>query len=410
MSSSMKQISQVIKEALSRLKPTIINNDDEHTKARDKKSHANLDEIGKERNIKDEEKSDVEIIYTPTSHWPFQTLPARDPDHDEHQKRRSMPIRILVLDSSFNPPTKAHLALASIALRSLITQSEDRSGDSSGVEDGGPEDNRGHDAHLLLLSVTNADKRLKAGDATYEQRLEMMYLTAKEMEERAAIERSKRSDGESEGSEAGTVMSSSSLGNVAVAAIDEPTFVGKSQKLRETISKRLQSLVDDAPGAISPITDFRLELYFVLGLDTVTRLFDPKFYNDSEDQMRRALDQFFNLAREGGDNSYVICARRTLSKEGGEPPLREEKEGKEQAEEFLSSAMVSPYVRQGKILLFDFENPLLKQVSSTKARNSVRWSYSEPVEEQREAMIETNLTRRIATYIAHAGLYIPDRM
>ncbi|KAG8836841.1 hypothetical protein FRC20_006915, partial [Serendipita sp. 405] len=152
MSSSMKQISQVIKEALSRLKPTIINNDDEHTKARDKKSHANLDEIGKERNIKDEEKSDVEIIYTPTSHWPFQTLPARDPDHDEHQKRRSMPIRILVLDSSFNPPTKAHLALASIALRSLITQSEDRSGDSSGVEDGGPEDNRGHDAHLLLLS------------------------------------------------------------------------------------------------------------------------------------------------------------------------------------------------------------------------------------------------------------------
>ncbi|KAG8830636.1 hypothetical protein FRC20_008312 [Serendipita sp. 405] len=126
--------------------------------------------------------------------------------------------------------------------------------------------------------------------------------------------------------------------------------------------------------------------------------------------MRRALDRFFNLAREGGDNSYVICARRTLSKEGGEPPLREEKEGKEQAEEFLSSAMVSPYVRQGKILLFDFENPLLKQVSSTKARNSVRWSYSEPVEEQREAMIETNLTRRIATYIAQAGLYIPDRM
>ncbi|SJL09787.1 uncharacterized protein ARMOST_13168 [Armillaria ostoyae] len=78
--------------------------------------------------------------------------------------------KVLILDSSFNPPTLAHLALA-------------RCGND-------------YDARILMLSTTNADKKLAPGDATLAQRQSMMAL----------------------------------LG-FHIAVIDEPTFVGKARRL-----------------------------------------------------------------------------------------------------------------------------------------------------------------------------------
>ncbi|KAK0480054.1 Nucleotidylyl transferase [Armillaria novae-zelandiae] len=78
--------------------------------------------------------------------------------------------KVLILDSSFNPPTLAHLALA-------------RCGSD-------------YDARIFMLSTTNADKKLAPGDATIAQRQSMMSL----------------------------------LG-FHVAVIDEPTFVGKARRL-----------------------------------------------------------------------------------------------------------------------------------------------------------------------------------
>ncbi|KAG8831724.1 hypothetical protein FRC17_002656 [Serendipita sp. 399] len=365
-------------------------------------------------------KSDVEFVYTSSPKWPLPSSfsLSRVP---QGQQRQPIPIRVIILDSSFNPPTRAHLALASVELSTLIPADP---AVNAGHNQGLP-----HEVQLLLLSVTNADKRLKVGDATYEPRLEMMCLVANEMEEGT-----EGTEGESGRSESGnrraaeaeikSSLLSSSSRNVAVAAIDEPTFVGKSKKLKEEISKRIQEIglggVETGDADMPP---FALSLYFVLGFDTVTRLFDTKFYNGSHDEMSDALGRFFNE-----DDSYVICARRTLSTttQGG-VSLREnrqrgqdgprddgvEKE-KEEEERFLSSEMVSPLVRQGKILLFDFEDPLLKRVSSTKARDSVRSSYSDPVQERREidsgsiSEIEANLTHRIATYVASRRLYLPN--
>ncbi|KAG8714218.1 hypothetical protein FRC11_009375 [Ceratobasidium sp. 423] len=87
--------------------------------------------------------------------------------------------QISVLDSSFNPPTNAHAALAS--------QSPDNS-------------------RLLLFSVSNVDKAPKKGDATPVQRLEMIVALAEHLG-----------------------------GNVGVGAVNEPTFVGKSTILRECL-------------------------------------------------------------------------------------------------------------------------------------------------------------------------------
>jgi nicotinamide-nucleotide adenylyltransferase len=64
---------------------------------------------------------------------------------------------LYILDSSFNPPTKAHLALA---LSSLATTN--------------------NSTILLLLAIQNADK--KAKPATFDHRLEMMELLARRIE------------------------------------------------------------------------------------------------------------------------------------------------------------------------------------------------------------------------------------
>src|SRR4051794_37180912 len=77
---------------------------------------------------------------------------------------------ILVLDSSFNPPTVAHRALALIPTGTAASEP---------------------DAMLLLLSVTNADKVPKSGDALPEQRLEMMELVARGLYDRTPLARTK---------------------------------------------------------------------------------------------------------------------------------------------------------------------------------------------------------------------------
>ncbi|KAJ7476145.1 hypothetical protein FB451DRAFT_268350 [Mycena latifolia] len=105
--------------------------------------------------------SPLELVYVPHDNWPRPPSP-----------------RISVLDASFNPPTLAHLALATA-----------------------PESTADADAHLFLLSVRNADKSLKPSDATHLQRLEMMLLLARPH-------------------------------RAAVALIDEPTFAGKARVLR----------------------------------------------------------------------------------------------------------------------------------------------------------------------------------
>ncbi|KAJ7707405.1 hypothetical protein B0H17DRAFT_1032612 [Mycena rosella] len=113
--------------------------------------------------------SPLELVYVPHDKWPRPAVAAQP----------ARPLQISILDSSFNPPTLAHLALATA-----------------------PESIAAADAHLYLLSVRNADKALKPSDASYLQRLEMMLLLARPH-------------------------------RAAVAIIDEPTFAGKSRVLHD---------------------------------------------------------------------------------------------------------------------------------------------------------------------------------
>ncbi|KAL0579593.1 hypothetical protein V5O48_002431 [Marasmius crinis-equi] len=205
----------------------------------------------------------VELVFTSHPSWPC-------------PKDRSLPTRLLeisVLDSSFNPPTAAHLGL--LNARRPRYNSIDTSG-------------RDYDAKLLLLSVRNADKQLKSTDATYTQRLEMMMKLAEEV---TAQGKDEKEHSEHE--------------NVAVAIIDEPTFVGKSSLLQRFLRERTSSQ-----------TEFRLT--FLLGFDTLERFFAPRYYTNgppSDDKealskMYSALEGFFAPNRDG---SRIVCARRSPS-------------------------------------------------------------------------------------------------
>ncbi|KAF7424102.1 hypothetical protein PC9H_009405 [Pleurotus ostreatus] len=229
----------------------------------------------------------VELIYVPHDAWPLHK--------DEQTAGRSpRPVRISVLDSSFNPPTLAHLALANSPRpkRSFTDERDGATSDDLGLD---------YDAKLLLLSVRNADKVLKQRDASLVQRLEMMVLLAKDI----VCPPSGPPD-----------VDRSAESNVAVAIIDEPTFVGKSTKLLTFLRNRLAGMSERAGSSAM----YEPKLTFLLGFDTLERLLSPRYYaaadapagSDSMEIMMVSLRRFLSPAPLG-DDSAIVCARRTMA-------------------------------------------------------------------------------------------------
>ncbi|KAF8969173.1 hypothetical protein BDZ97DRAFT_1915532 [Flammula alnicola] len=268
--------------------------------------------------------SKLELVYTPHSRWPLPPRQVAQP----HSKK---PLRISILDSSFNPPTLAHLSLAN-------SRWSIANGDRA-IDDTQP----AYDAKLLLLSVKNADKTLKPGDARYEQRLEMMSLLAKSMRPLNVNATSSTS----------TLVSGSltpeESANVAIAIIDEPTFAGKSTALLAFLRSKFAAL----PPPTVVVDD--IELTFLVGLDTLQRLFSPRYYL-SEEVMMTSMRRFFSPGPDG-DNSRIVSARRVMST----PDSEEDAKALARAKEFIDS---------GRIVIIDMGDEI-STYSSTTVRRSV---------------------------------------
>lgn len=176
-------------------------------------------------------KPPLRVVYSTRAQWPA------DASH------------IAVLDASFNPPTKAHLGLAMMP-RTLAPIAH-------------------FDAHLLVFSVRNADKGGgRAGDATPQERVEMIELLAKQMEADLAAK--------------------DAAPNVAVAVVDEPLVFAKSTLVRNHF---------ELPESV--------QLAFLMGGDTITRVFTPKYYG-SESRLEEMCARFF-----GTERSHILCATRS---------------------------------------------------------------------------------------------------
>ena len=273
--------------------------------------------------------SRLELIYSSHDAWP---LPRHSPVH--------RPVTVLVLDSSFNPPTLAHLALANTRPPPEKHTKPD------------------YDAKLLLLSVRNADKSIKPQDASYLQRLEMMSLLTQD------------------------VLPKGDASNVAVAIIDEPTFVGKSACLQSFFKARFLALAAAQPS----LTTYDTQLTFCLGLDTLERLVQPRYY-PSQSHMLQSLHKFLSPGPDG-DDSYIVCARRVPSKS---PPHQT-------SDSSLTLAPAQEYVASGRITLIDIDEDL-RSYSSSEIRDVLaRLGVDSPGWKKL-------VTARVADYIVSEKLY-----
>lgn len=222
------------------------------------------------------QRGGFELVWAAHDQWPL--LPGRDLATDR--------LRISVLDSSFNPPTLAHLALAN--------SPRPRRPASDGSD-------RDYDAKLLLLSVKNVDKTLKPGDATYVERLEMMGLLARDVRTQHQLE-----DG---------------MANVAIGIIDAPTFVGKSEIITELLSTQL---LPSIAAPTRPFTPPRVQLTFIVGMDTLERLFSPRYYPPPADRPGVTSDKVMmevlsHMLAPEGDDSFIVCANRAAALSAGTP-------------------------------------------------------------------------------------------
>lgn len=93
--------------------------------------------------------------------------------------------------------------------------------------------------------------------------------------------------------------------NVAVAIIDEPTFVGKARALTEYIRNRIVSLGSAPvstesqipPESVSVVAhEVPIELSFTVGMDTLERILAPRYY-PSPSEMHSSLKDFLSANR-----------------------------------------------------------------------------------------------------------------
>jgi nicotinate (nicotinamide) nucleotide adenylyltransferase len=214
--------------------------------------------------------------------------------------------RLGVFDASFNPPHNAHVEMMRRAQARFNL----------------------HEI-LLLLAKANVDKEMFG--ATLEQRLGMMLGIAEEHPD------------------------------YSVAVVSHARFVDKAAALQAKTPRR------DGKGAGYPAGT---EIYFILGYDTLVRLFDPKYYAD----MPAELTRLFSMAQ------FIATNRK--------------EHGIEDMRRWLARDEVQPFAHKIHLLpLDDFHAHL----SSTEVRRRV--AAHEPYEHL--------VPPQVAEFIRQAKLYPP---
>lgn len=157
--------------------------------------------------------------------------------------------RICILDSSFNPPHLAHYALAKEALAYKYNDKGENPQKEISL--------------ILLLSIKNADK----GAAPLNEvahRLVMMRLMADYLHENLGV-------------------------HVSIAVTNHAKFVDKSASV-------LNWLKTEVPNEVAHI-----KLTFLVGFDTLVRIFDPKYY---------VPDRLLDSLREFMETTDLFCLTR----------------------------------------------------------------------------------------------------
>ncbi|EPE06399.1 cytidylyltransferase family protein [Ophiostoma piceae UAMH 11346] len=162
---------------------------------------------------------------------------------------RSQIHTLVVLDSSFNPPTVAHMQMATSAIQELQRHHLSSSPYPISMR------------LLLLLSVNNADKASKT--AAFEQRLALMLAMAKDVQ---AVFKDTLA----------TPPASTLDVPIDIGLTSEPYFHSKSAAIAES------SFYLRPDFASAPDSKPTPEQVFLVGYDTLIRIFHPKYYKAPE--------------------------------------------------------------------------------------------------------------------------------
>lgn len=181
---------------------------------------------------------------------------------NSHESKRQ-PKTLFVLDSSFNPPSRAHFALARAAVtRPHVTTTEE--------QDRYPKPWR----LLLLFATTNADKAAKP--AAFEHRIAMMNCLANDLADRLAKD---------------ITDEHGDLG-IDVGVTTSPYYVGKSEAI--------------SASSVYPSEARHIHL---VGYDTVIRFLTPKYYKEYDPPLS-ALQSYFE-----NRHSLLVALRPVSSSE-----------------------------------------------------------------------------------------------
>ena len=165
------------------------------------------------------------------------------------------PKTLFILDSSFNPPSRAHLALASSVLK----------------EENKKNEGTHHYAKpwrlLLLFSTHNADKAPSA--ASFEQRLALMCIFAEDLVDTLS-DHSNRSL-----SDSNTVSPPVETG-VEQSSVDIPVDIGITTKPYYTDKS---DAIEASSPTYYPSPPNHPRHVHLCGFDTLTRIFNPKYYS-----------------------------------------------------------------------------------------------------------------------------------
>ncbi|KAJ6789942.1 hypothetical protein PWT90_06107 [Aphanocladium album] len=200
-------------------------------------------------------------------------------------KRRPMPVgtyagaypalqsRLLVLDASFNPPTRAHAHMAKAAVRDVLKEqraavaaAQEAARAAARVDGVDPVPVvRPETRLLLLLAVANADKDIQP--APLEHRLAMIFAFMHHLR--------------SELRDQGDAIP------IDMAVTSEAFFAGKAKALKEEswyphVQPRMTYKNCDEFGRRLPDKLQVPAIEFIAGFDTLVRILDPKYYKEEE--------------------------------------------------------------------------------------------------------------------------------
>ncbi|KAF1960049.1 Nucleotidylyl transferase [Byssothecium circinans] len=169
---------------------------------------------------------------------------------------------LFILDSSFNPPSRAHAWLAESALRSFTKKRES-----------GAEERDGGCTLLLLYATSNADKA--PSPASFVQRIALMTIFAEDL---SRILQS-RSRTQQQNTEAGGKLSQEMADvSIDIGLTTEPYYTDKSRAISS---------------AVPPVYAAKPSHVHLVGYDTLIRFCNPKYYSSYTPPLS-ALASFFD--------------------------------------------------------------------------------------------------------------------